>query len=235
MRKISLNIITIIAILLLAQASFGATSFDPAGAALGARPMGMGRAYIGLADDTNTLFLNPAGLATMDKWSATSMYTRLLETVDYRLLGGTYKTEYGTVGFGYIGTSNPAGYHTGASSDEVYSKMSFDTHTLIISYGNKMDNLIEIDGMPEDTCVGADLKILSQGLSGSGQNDKSGFGFNVDLGAVAKLTPWAKAGLTLNNLIPGTMSWAGGTSEDMPMKLKGISLNSLLLIQLPDF
>lgn len=233
MRKLDLIIIVIIAVLLLAQASF-AESFDPTFGAIGARPMGLGKAFIGLADDTNTLFLNPAGLALLDEWSVTSMYTKLLDTIDYRMVGGTWNTEYGNFGVGYIGTSNPAGYH--ANETEVFDKMSFDTHTLIVSYGNKMNKLMPNDGMPDDTYIGADVKFLTQGLSGSGQEDKSAFGYNIDLGALAKLTPWAKAGLTLNNLIPGSMELASGSSEDMPMRLnlggafnligpKGISLN----------
>jgi len=217
MRKFSFFTILICTVLLLAQASIAQT-FDPTLGALGARPLSMGRAFIGLADDTNTLFFNPAGLATLDnQWSATSMYTKLLETVDYRMLGGTYNTEYGSFGLGYVGTSNPAGYRTGTTSDEVYEKMSFDTHTFLISYGNEMGNLIEVEGLPKGTYVGADVKLVMEGLTGSG--DRSGFGINLDVGALAKLTPWAQAGLTLNNLIPGTMQWTSGLSEDMPMEM----------------
>ena len=218
MKKVSLSIFVIIAVLFLAQVCFAA-SFDPTMGALGARPLSLGGAFVGLADDTNALFLNPAGLALIDKWSATSMYTKLLETVDYRMLGGTYSSEYGNFGFGYIGTSNPAGYNTGPLSTDVYEKMSYDTHTVVVSYGNKMEKIIKIDGLPEDTFVGADVKISSQGFSGSGQDDKTGFGYNLDLGALARFTPWAQAGLTLNNLIPGSMNWASGLSEDMPMGL----------------
>jgi hypothetical protein len=218
MRKLTLNIIVIIAVLLLAQASF-ALSFDPTLGALGARPIGLGRAFVGLADDTNSLFINPAGLGLMDKWSVTSMYTKLLDTVDYRLLGGTYKTEYGTIGLGYIGTSNPSGYHTGASTDEVFEKISFDTHTLIISYGSRVGELLEMEDLPEDTLIGASLKFLSQGFTGGDQEDKSGSGFNIDLGVMAQLEPWARAGVTLNNVIPEAMSWSSGANEDMPMRL----------------
>ena len=43
----------------------------------GARPMGMGGAYIGLADDANAPFFNPAGLTQQMKRELKAMYSML--------------------------------------------------------------------------------------------------------------------------------------------------------------
>ena len=80
---------------------------DPAGTAYGARPLGMGGAFVSLADDTNAVFMNPAGLSSLGDWSITSMSTQLLQKVDYIMAGGTYRVGPGNLGFGYIGTNAP--------------------------------------------------------------------------------------------------------------------------------
>jgi hypothetical protein len=205
-----------------------AAAFDPSTAALGARPMGLGGAFVGEASDTNAIFLNPAGIASINNWSVTSMSTRLLDTVDYRMAGGTYRTEYGTFGIGYIGTSTPAGLNTGTSTNEVYDEMSFSTNTLIFSYGNALNSLVKVENLPQDTLIGMNLKILSQGFSGSDQENKAGSGMNIDLGAAATVTPYAKAGVTLTNILGKAMNWSSDEKEVMPATLKvGGSFNIL--------
>ena len=224
--KTKLILSIVITMLMAMSTPCAAATFDPSTAALGARPMGLGGAFVGIADDSNAIFYNPAGLAGLDKWSATSMYTKLLDTVDYRMLGGTYNTQYGTFGIGYIGTSTPSGLQTGVSTTDVGSLISFDTNTILISYGNRLSNLFKIAQLPADTSIGATLKVLSQGFSGGGQDGKSGTAFNLDLGITATVTPWAKAGVTINNVIPASMSWSSGLTEDRPRKLNiGGALN----------
>ena len=44
---------------------------------VGARPMGMGETFVGIADDANTLYWNPAGLPQLQRQELTFMYTDL--------------------------------------------------------------------------------------------------------------------------------------------------------------
>ena len=44
---------------------------------VGARPMGMGATFVGVADDANTLYWNPAGLPQLQRQEFTFMYTDL--------------------------------------------------------------------------------------------------------------------------------------------------------------
>lgn len=41
---------------------------------VGARPLGMGGAFIGLANDVNAVYWNPAGLAQINKYQMTYTY-----------------------------------------------------------------------------------------------------------------------------------------------------------------
>jgi len=59
-------------------AAFGA--FDRIG--VGARAVGLGQAFVAIADDPNTLFYNPAGLQLIRRIGLSSMYARLYPQLD---------------------------------------------------------------------------------------------------------------------------------------------------------
>jgi len=54
--------------------------------AAGARPAALGGAFVGLADDANALFWNPAGLAAVDAREVGLMYTSYLVDTSYQLV-----------------------------------------------------------------------------------------------------------------------------------------------------
>jgi len=53
----------------------------------GARPAAMGDAFVGLADDANSLFWNPAGLALVEARQVSLMHTQYLVDTSYQFLG----------------------------------------------------------------------------------------------------------------------------------------------------
>ena len=59
---------------------------DPMYIGVGARPLGMGKAYVAVAQDGETLFLNPAGLGRLNA-SLTSMYLSWEMSAIWRLPG----------------------------------------------------------------------------------------------------------------------------------------------------
>src|SRR3989338_9063770 len=77
-----------------------------------ARPRSMGGAFVALADDSNSLFLNPGGLGFFKSWHLTSMKTTLLTMVNYTTLAGAASTPYGNWGIGMIDAGSPAGFVT---------------------------------------------------------------------------------------------------------------------------
>jgi hypothetical protein len=84
MRNLAISLI----ILTLATATLAAENTGTASGAflnlgLGARPMAMGNAFVALADDCNSLFWNPAGLANVKKPELLSMYTSWFQDTKY--------------------------------------------------------------------------------------------------------------------------------------------------------
>jgi len=73
---------------------------------LGARPVGLGRAFVALADDANAMLYNPAGQAKLERMELTSMYARLYPGIEDDKLHLGYlgvvrpMGSFGTLGFG---------------------------------------------------------------------------------------------------------------------------------------
>lgn len=56
---------------------FGATSKIRNQVFIGARPLGLGETFVAIADDGNSIYWNPAGLPTMNRFEISSMHTEL--------------------------------------------------------------------------------------------------------------------------------------------------------------
>jgi hypothetical protein len=200
-------------------------SVDITKVGMGARPMSLGGAYAGLADDASAVFTNPGGLGMQKKYSFVSMSTQILNTVDYQLAGVAYPTEYGVFGFGYIGVTAPAGDHiyydeTGTTIEG--GSMNYTNSMYVLSYGNQIGDMIAdrfgMEGAAPKVSVGASIKMISQGLSGYSKAP-SATGIQTDIGAVYTVDEKLALGATIQNLT-GSIDWSTGEKERLPMTLK---------------
>ena len=76
----------------------------------GVRPLGMGNAYVGVADDFNAIFYNPAGLARLDRWDweiINPTFTTNLTTFNLKV-GTNWRTEAETALRGMYGSRQDA-------------------------------------------------------------------------------------------------------------------------------
>ena len=93
------NIVLLAAVLLLAVCANGF-------GCVGARPLAMGGAFVGLADDANATYWNPAGLARFDSPKVTAMYTATnrdeINYLGYLAYGGRLTRGGGGYGFSYV-------------------------------------------------------------------------------------------------------------------------------------
>jgi len=210
-------LIVVSCLLLVVSAADAANSIDLSVAGVGARPMGMGRAFTALSDDVNAVFSNPAGLGTQKAWGFTSMTTKLMDRVEYRMLGGTYPTDFGTFGVGYLSASTPAGYlTTDKASLSGAQAINYSSSMLILSYGRDLNEAIKNSGSIGKLSVGANFKAISNQFEGT---DGSGTGSSADVGLIYKPNATVSTGLTFQN-VGGTINWKSGTKEDMPLTTK---------------
>ena len=170
--------------------------------ALGARPLGMGSAFTGLADDANDVYWNPAGLTQVKRQEASLMHGTYggVDGVNFDYLAYVYPMSYSAIGVGWseIGATLDEGDGQSSSS----SRLTQDMYYLSVGlnpalFGN------------DQLTVGATLKRLTLNSS---LNSGSGLGF--DFGMLFKPFEWAQAGFTLRNVATDVIN------ENFPMTMR---------------
>ena len=173
------------------------------------RPLGMGNAFVAVADDINTLYLNPAGLTNLKTWQILFTYSKLYWGVsdlsENFIVGGVSLKEYGSLGVGWYNFNEPS-----------YYKES------IISIGLAYP----INGLLPSLSVGINVKLLNRsyisnvwtsenpyfkdGLSKSGIS----FGTSVYAGIIKELS----FGLFIDDINTPNMALSG--EEKVPMVIR---------------
>ncbi len=86
---------------------------------VGARPLGMGGAFVAVADDANTIWWNPAGVATTKHKEMTLMHNEMGEDIRYQFLAYNQPVRKLRGGLGgsisYLSVSNIQGYSPGGT------------------------------------------------------------------------------------------------------------------------
>jgi len=196
-----------------AQTGQIATSpFYPEG---GARPLGMGAAFVGLADDVNSLLYNPGGLAWVKGLTVS------LRDSENITAGQAFPTGYGSsVGLAVVTTklSLPSNLTTSTNSK-----------LLLLSFGTKLNFLPQLYQDPNFQRIGVGINIkglISETLRQQNQPDLSASGWDMDLGVIWKRTDWNTVGISLQNALPaktlgmGEIKWDVGSAEGIPASLK---------------
>lgn len=181
---------------------------------MGARPMGMGNAFVAVADDGSAIFTNPAGLAGVKKWGLLSAYSSFLNEVQYLSL--SYSTPFRFrdhdwgVGLGYVGAgipNNPIQTQQGPSYFDYYNNV------YILALSLKVNEALSL---------GAGFRNFRQGFSGGVV--AAGTGQDLDVGLKYILSDWSALGLNCQNILPyswgGKIVWDGGHAESIPALLK---------------
>lgn len=185
----------------------------------------MGRAYTGVADDANSLFQNPSGLCSVRDWQMTSMYSKLIEEVDYSLLGITRSLSREALGIGYV--SAMVGGSQLTKRDPVTDRIvpdstgfiGYSSSVLSFAYAvspEKYFTIPYISGLN----LGGSIKVFNQALTGIPTADVSALGFDLDLGLQYKPFSYLTLALAGYNVLPynlgGRLMWGSGITESIP-------------------
>lgn len=212
----------------LPETSFAApmkTTIDPTEMSVGARPFGMGKAFIALSDDCNSIFLNPSGLARTAPWQATSMYASLLGEINYSMIGFSHSLGSEALGIGYlradVGDSAIISHrdpNTGRIVDTGEGTIGYVSSVLLLSYGGELRRWIDLD-LLNDFDLGINAKIFNQSLTG-GSVETYATGFDADLGGKWRPSPWLSFGFFGSNILTptqgGVLRWTSDLEESIP-------------------
>lgn len=207
---------------------------------VGARPLGMGKMFTGLADDISAMYLNPAGLAHIDKPQLLSMSGKFVNLVNYLSFAAVLPGRFGTAGVGYSGSgmgfSTPVlnlteiatgEYRIIPSSTEAVS-YDYTNYAVAFSWGTTV--------LRPDLSLGTTLKLFHEKISGAARGTASGQ--DMDVGLMFKPEPRLTIGLVAKNILPYSMGgktrWDTGLEEAIPssanigasLKVEGLVLGA---------
>jgi hypothetical protein len=195
-------IIIFLLTLLLNTSSHGA----PIDLQLGCRPLGMGGAFVAIADDANALYWNPAGLAFLKRGETTFMHAFPYGVKD--------------LGITYFGISQPFGVNAGVGVSWVRIKAKL--------YEGKENVSSEIAENVYSLGSGVNLKDIPVGfgfclkrLSFSSKIG-GGTGFGFDVGLLWKINQNLMAGLAIRNIATDVkgeafrQTWRAGVGVKVP-------------------
>ena len=200
----------IVWLLLLSNWSFAQTAFDPLSISVGARAMGMGKAYVAVAEEGDSIFTNPAGLGEIDSFRFTSTAAKIMEDVNYTVLGGVYPLgEKSALGIGYAAAS-VGGIDIRDAHGTYVEKSDYGNSVILASYGRKLTEKISL---------GANLKYYFQ--EGSSIKDGNGSCLNLDIGYLQKGLGWFSLGAVGKNILTtGKIRYQNGEEEELPLTIK---------------
>ena len=151
----------------------------------GTRPMALGETFVAIADDGNTIYWNPAGLAQMEHIEANFSYANLygmgIKSLNASFLTRPYfipfLTDYITLGFNRLGINLP--------DDD---GLEFSNTEYNFAIGLRAPK--SIPTLLQKLFIGAGLKYVKMraGLDGTTEVDAAGFGMNV--GILYTLDKW---------------------------------------------
>lgn len=176
----------------------------------GARSLGMGKAFVALADDASAAYWNPAGLSGISRGQLTALHSIFWGGTVYDFISYVHPTTIGGT-LGFSGTRLFMGGFEGR--DELNRK----THTFediqsayAVSYGQKI---------LETLAIGTSLKKMSHTL-----DDHTSGSYIIDVSALYEPIENMRVGTNLQNLL----SMSQGTSDKLPIVAR-LGINYKLL------
>jgi hypothetical protein len=167
----------------------------------GSRPVAMGGAFAGLANDVNTIFWNPAGLTTIRSRELTAMQNFSIAEISNQFIGYGQRMGKGVWGASFLGAFTEIERRVGPT-DEPDSIVTVGGFAAGLSYAYELS--------PE-LSIGATAKGISQQL-----DVEDSIGAAADIGAILRLSDNRLGiGIAAQNI--GFLD----TEEDLPMALRG--------------
>ena len=199
------HIFHLILLIVLLFPTVAAATFNNIG--VGARPLGLGGAFVALADDSNAADYNAAGLGYIGEIHLGATHAqRFSGLITYNVLNGV-------IPLGRIGSIG-AGFGDLAEDSDVYHEQ-----TLRLSYGNALF---------KQFAVGANLKLFQTSFDETNEfvvenpyfAKTSSSAVSFDFGVIAKPVQSLSLGASVENLLPADMSISETQTDSVPLNIR---------------
>ncbi|MGM0568730.1 MAG: PorV/PorQ family protein [Elusimicrobiota bacterium] len=170
----------------------------------GARSLGMGKAFVSVADDASAAYWNPAGLSGLSRTELTALHTVLWAGTVYDFVSYVQPTDRGGT-FGFTGTRLFLGGLEGRDNNNRRTRTFEDAQSAYgVSYGQRvLDNL----------SVGGGFKRMTHTLD----HHTSG-NYTMDLGVLYSPMEDMRLGMNIHNLF--AVQFGDKSESTLPMNLR---------------
>lgn len=157
---------------------------------VGARPIGMGSAFVAVADDANAIYWNPAGLAGLEKREISAMHTEWITDIRYDFLGYVHPTsKLGTFAGSFSYLSMGEMERRGENREKLSGGFTAYDLAVALSYSRELSQSMNL---------GVNIRFIQQKIE-----DEDAYGIAFDLGGIYKMpVKGLSVGFTLQNLGP---------------------------------
>ncbi len=109
----------------------------------GARPTAMGDAFVGVADDVNAVYFNPAGLGSIDRAEVTAMHTNYFQDMNYDFGAFAIPTSRGAIGIS-AATLKIDGFEKRDVNEASQGSFESLDAAYALSYGRKLNDALSL-------------------------------------------------------------------------------------------
>jgi len=188
---------------------------------VGARPLGLGGAFVSICDDASATYWNPAGLTQLTQPQMTSMASLMSLDRRYNFLNyvAPVQDKTKTIGLSLInfGVKDLREFVVEGGEDKELGRFNDTENTFMFSYARKLNNKLGI---------GVNLKYLTQQMNPSRTSPKGrpkAKGLGIDIGTLYKISDDVNVGLMLQD-IHSYLKWETDHVDSLPLVVKlGIS------------
>ncbi|MDI6703558.1 MAG: PorV/PorQ family protein [bacterium] len=180
-----------------------------------ARALGMGKAFTGLANDSSSVYYNPAGLSQVERKELSCMHIILFEGARYDAITYVHSViSFINFGLGVVQLYS-GGYEKRDSEGEICPhESSFQENAFFISSSLKLHPKI---------FFGGSLKSINKVCDGL-----NAVGFGGDLSILYRPTEHLRLGLDIQNVVKARLEREGG-EEEVPLNIRiGFSYTKFL-------
>jgi tetratricopeptide (TPR) repeat protein len=171
----------------------------------GARALGMGGGFVGLADDASAIYWNPAALSCLDNQEISLLHVTLFESSIYDVANYVYPhPKLGGFGFSFMrmGTSNIIR----RQDWENLGEFSYSVWQMMFGYGRTLEG---------GYSIGSTLKVVGQTMDNSSSN-----GLGLDIAFYKAFNKNISVGVNFQDMLAPRLH-LGDTLENIPMAILG--------------
>ncbi len=177
---------------------------------VGARALGMGGAFVAVADDASAAYWNPAGLTFIDNIEVTGIHLNPNELQNYDFINYAQTFEdFGTYAISYIRLGSDNIPLTTSSGPTINSYFSDSENALLLSGGLRVF---------KGVAVGLTVKYIFGGIL-----DSTFSGYGVDVGVLFKPIRQLKLGVNVQDALGTSITWQNTPSQPtdvIPLNVK---------------